>query len=165
MKRFIKIFMVILASFMLASCNLFDPEPKEFSGSGMTVTLTEDFAENSNIAAQFYLLSNDHFFMGNGEGKSLLSDYGVASLEDYIKLVLQTSKKTVDYKKYVNEDKTIFYYAYYTSEVEDVSYSYMLVTMEGSTKYYTMNFGCYTSTFDDDIKEMYMDWAKTIEVI
>ena len=37
----------------------------------------------------------------------------------------------------------ILKYAYYESVVEEQTFGYMLITMEGENHFYTMNFGCY----------------------
>lgn len=150
---------------LLSGCGLFSAKPKEFSESGMTITLTDDFAASENVMAQMYVVSKDHIFMGNGESKSTLSGYGYnnLSLNDYIGLVLSASKKEAEVKSY-SDDDTNFLYAYYQSTVEGKDYSYMLICMQGKDKFYAMNLGCFTKNFNDKTKDTYMEWAKTIRV-
>ena len=40
----------------------------------------------------------------------------------------------------------------------------MVITMEGISKFYAISFACLSTTFDDDVKAMYIKWAKTIKV-
>lgn len=103
--------------------------------------------------------------MGNVQSKAYLADQGYTNLTlfDYAELVLDSSNKDSAVNNYSDED-TYFKYAYYDNTVEGEDYSYMLVCMESDSKFYTMNFGCYTKNFNDDTKAMYLEWAKTIRV-
>lgn len=164
MKKIFTSLVILLLVGALAGCSLFAPEEKEFSQNGMTVTLDESFTKSENVAVQMYLLSNDHIFTGNGESKSTLADYGHTNLtlHRYTELVLASVNKKATINTY-DEDVT-FKYAYYEANVEGTEFAYMLVTMEGDSKFYSMNFGCLKKNFNDDTKEKYMEWAKTIKV-
>lgn len=165
MKKVLKSFICLMFILMLTGCSLFSAKPKEFSGNGMTVTLTSDFSVGKNVQVPFYVASDKHIFMGANESKSLLASNGYRNLtlEQYAELVIYIYKKNVKINTY-QDDETEFVYAYYDSTVSGVSYSYMMVCMEGDDSFYTMNFACFTKNFDDSTKELYMKWAKTIRV-
>jgi len=164
MKKIIKSFLYILLIVLLAGCSLFTAKAKDFSGSGMNITLTEDFVKSDNVLAQLYIVSSSHIFMGNGESKSVFIEYGYdLDLTDYANLVLETGKKDADVENY-SDSEIEFKYAYYESTVEGTDYSYMLVCMESQSKFYAMNFGCLSKNFNDKTKDQYFEWAKTIKV-
>lgn len=164
MKKVLFGFIILLFTFALTGC--FDEvEPKEFSEAGMSITLTDEFVQSEYVMAELYIVSKMHIFMGNGENKQIFVDqgYGELTLEEYAYLVLNFANKDVEVKEYSDND-TSFKYAYYESTVEGKVYSYMLVCMEGQSKFYTMNFGCLKKNFTDEVRDQYFGWAKTIRV-
>lgn len=157
---FIVAFLAI-SIFGLSAC--FKPKTKEFSGSGMTVTLTDDFVEKEVLQAQLYLESTKSIFMGNAETKAFLVDYGITDLRTYTQKVLELAGKTsVEIFEY-NEGGVRFDYAYYDATVDLNEFGYMLITMEGESNYYTMDFGCKKANLESN-KEQFMAWAKLIKV-
>jgi hypothetical protein len=165
MNKVLKSVVCLLFVLVLTGCSLFGGKPKEFSGGGMTVTLTDDFVLGENIQVNLYITSNKYMFVGLGESKSLLSSNGYYNIdtEMYARLVLANNSKNAKVLSYEDED-TSFNYAYYESTVSGVSYSYMMVCMEGKSKFYTMNFACFTKNYNDKTKDLFMKWAKTIRV-
>lgn len=165
MRKVLKINFIVLLIFFVSGCGLFGPREKEFNTEKISITLTSEFKEIEN--KQFYLVlsSNDHVFMANPESKDMLegAGYNNLTLEGYTSLVLSVNGKTTIVEKY-NDNDVSFCYAYYTSTVDGVTYMYMLVTMIGVKDYYTMNFSCVEKNFNSEVKEQYIDWAKTIKV-
>lgn len=149
--------MLIMVS-TLSSCA---SKPKEFSSNGITVTLTNKFKYGNDENAQVLLLTSKIGFMGNGEYKTSV---GVSDnqLEHYTQKVLNVSGKTADIMNY-DEDGVTFCYAYYTATAQNITFKYMLITKEGTSKYYTMNFWSKESEFDE-YKDQFLEWAKTIKV-
>jgi hypothetical protein len=160
MKRIMSLFFIFLLAIVLVGCK--SNNKKEFSQIGVTITLNDTFVEKEVIQAPFYLESKNHFFMANREAKTELLPYGITSIDAYIQAVLTNAGKSVSVKS-VNEDDVSYKYAYYTSTVGDQSFGYMLVVMEGENHFYTMNFGCLETNFDDS-KDLYTKWTKTITV-
>jgi hypothetical protein len=160
MKRILSVFFIFLFVFILVGCGKSDE--KEFSKAGVTITLNDSFVEKDAIQAPFYLESKDHFFMANREAKSGLRTYGITTLDTYVEAVLNNANKNVTIKSF-NEDGLSYKYAYYTSTVNEQTFGYMLIAMEGEDHFYTMNFGCLEDDFDDN-KDLYTKWTKTITV-
>lgn len=161
-KKTVLFIMIFVMTLSLASCGAAE---KEFSGSGMNVTLDETFIEKDVIQAPVYLESQKYIFMGIRETISSLSPYGIDDLESYVEAVLANNNHPdVDYQSMLDDEgNVLYYYAYYNATVEDMDFGYMLVAMEGETHYYTMNFGC----LEDDLessKDQFFTWAKTITV-
>lgn len=156
-KRVIILLVCLFSFFTITSCSLGE---KEFSNSGITITLNKSFYEKEIVQVPFYLESIDHIFMGMRESKGDLSN--ILNLEQYIKAVLSNNMKEADIN-YFDEDGVNFYYAYYTSVVDKRDYGYMLIAKEGAGHFYSMNFGCLEKNLDSN-KKQYIEWAKTIVV-
>jgi len=162
MKKALLVILLCITAF-ITGCN-FNPEPKEFSKDGITVTLTEAFKENDNDLHKVTYASTKVIFTGNYE---TLSDN--LTLLEYATKCLSYGDEASDATEY-NDDVTSFVYGTYENTVEDVilthdvTYKYMLICMKGeSGKYYCMNFGTTKDTFDD-YKDQIFEWAKTIKV-
>lgn len=159
MKKVMFIFVLVFSMFVLAGCKA---EDKEFTGSGITITLNDTFFEKDVVQAPLYLESLNHIFMGLRESKTQLASYNVDTLTEYIDAVLSNAGKNSTVETY-DEDGITFMYAYYEATVEDQEFGYMLICMEGTGHFYTMNFGCLKDKLDG-YKDQYLDWAKTIIV-
>ncbi|WP_026399815.1 hypothetical protein [Acholeplasma equifetale] len=157
MKKILVVITLLMGVF-LVSCE--ESNSKEFSKSGITITLTDDFYEKEIIAAPFYLESQDNIFMGNREDKSLFSS--MMTLERYTTLVLGQAEKTTDIEKYL-DDNIEYYYAYYEATVDGRTFGYMLVTLESETHFYLINFACLKSKLEGN-KDLYHSWARSIKV-
>ena len=155
--------LTLLGCFMLFfSLTACIAQEEVFTGEGITVTLTDAFYEVSVEGVPFYLESYNHIFMGLSESKSSLESYGVHDLESYMDAVLDASTKTLEVFSY-DQDGITFLYGYYTATVDENDFGYMIVVMEGTDYYYTMNFGCFEKNLEKN-KSLFMDWAKTIVV-
>lgn len=163
MKRLSLCLICCLFVFALAGCDWFSTPEKEFSGSGITITLNEDFNETETVLAPLYLVSLDDIFMGMRESKSLANQYGINSLQEYIEAVLTNGGKSNIETKTSDNDGATYVYAYYTNTADGEEYGYMLLCMESSTYFYSMNFGCLEENLEDS-KEKYHKWADTITV-
>lgn len=163
MKKFLIALLGVLSVFSMAGCDWFGPAEKEFSGSGITVTLTEEFVLTETVIVPFYLVSVDHIFMGMRESKSTLSPYGITNLDEYILAVLENGGHPEESTFASDETGATYRYAYYTSTVEGIEYGYMLVCMESDTYFYSMNFGCLEPHLESN-KTQYHEWADTIVV-
>lgn len=150
-----------LISLSMTACFL--SEPMEFSGSGITITLNDNFLEGTSDAVDFFLESTNHLFMGNRESKEDLTEYDIFTSEDYIEAMMDGIETASDIEFYT-DDETEFYYAYYTSTVDGDTFGYMIVVMEGDHYFYAMNFACFANRLEKN-KAQYLTWAKTIRVV
>lgn len=160
-KKSFMLLVFLLAVFSLSSCTL---KEKEFTGAGITITLNASFVEKETVLVPFYLESKDHIFMGMRESKTTLSQYGIRTLETYMNAVLANGGKGNAVVSTYDSDGIKFLYAYYHNTVEEIEYGYMLIAMEGTNHFYSMNFGCLTDDLEGN-KDLYIDWAKGIVVI
>lgn len=157
-KKLIVVLLVIICLCTLTSCKV---KPKEFSSEGITVTLTNKFRKMSVDNVDVSYISNKVGFAGLGEAKSLLKlDDG--KLYRYTEMVLDANNKSAEIYEY-NDGVVIFNYAYYVASVNDIAYKYLLVTKEGTNKYYSINFWTKLDDFSE-YKDQMLEWAKTIVV-
>jgi len=163
MKKFMILMLCMISIFALTGCDLFGPKEEDFTGSGITITLTEDFEMQQTVMYPFYLVSLDHIFMGMRESKSSLNAYSINTLQEYADAVMTNGGHDGETTNQSDADGTTYIYAYYTATVEDIEYGYMLVCMESSTYFYSMNFGCLEKDLEDS-KTQYHKWADTIIV-
>lgn len=159
MKRRLLLIVAFFFIIMLAGCV---KSEKTFSASGVTITLNKSFVEKEVIQAPFYLESKDHLFLASRESKSELSAFSITTLESYIKAVLKNANKTATIQT-VEEENLSYKYAYYTSTVNEQTFGYMLIVMEGKNHFYAMNFACLEKKLEGN-KDLYIKWAKTITV-
>ncbi len=159
MKKVFTLATAMLCLFTLTACK---PAVQEFSGSGITISLTEEFIEKEVIQAPFYLESTRHIFMGMRESKTDLTGINIHTLTEYIEAVMENGGVTAEVSTY-DEGDVLFMYAYYTKTVSEVQYGYMLLVMEGANYFYTMNFGCLQKNLEAS-KSQYLEWAATIVI-
>ncbi|MCK4551556.1 MAG: hypothetical protein KAU02_01470 [Tenericutes bacterium] len=163
MKKLILTLLCTFTLFAMTGCDLFEPEEKEFSEAGMTITLNEDFILTETVMAPLYLVSLDHIFIGLRESKDLVVSAGINNLQEYADTVL-TIGGHPDETTYNSEGDFTYIYAYYTASVDDIDYGYMLVCAEGDSYYYTMNFACLEDNLENN-KELYIGWADSIIIV
>jgi len=159
MKKILHISIFVCLTLTLISCDFSQTEPKEFSGSGITITLDDSFQEKNTMIVTFYLESFDYIFTGEREEKSLFVGSDIDNLEEYADAVLEYSGNN-DIEVLESEDGS-YLYAYYTAVVDEDEFGYMLVCMESNDYYYVMNFACFEDELEDN-KERFFDWADTI---
>lgn len=162
MKKIFLMLVIGLFGFALTGCDLFAPEEKVFSGSGMTITLNDNFVENDTVLVPLYLASMDYIFMGDREEKSLFVDTEINSLNDYAEAILELGGFT-DSTVYESAEGYEYLYAYYSATVDEDEFGYMLICMESDSYYYIMNLGCFLDDLEDS-KEQFIEWANTIVV-
>lgn len=157
-----KVFLMFVFSMLLFGLMGCSANPKEFSGSGITITLTDSFFKKDVIQAPFYLESQDHIFMGMRETKDSLSPYSIRTLSEYMSAVLENGGVTAEI--FTKDDGDVPYmYAYYSRTIGEMDFGYMLIVMEGENHFYTMNFGCLDEKLDDN-KDQYFNWVRTITI-
>lgn len=148
----------VLSLFVLVGCL---DSKKEFSGSGITITLDNSFKKKEVIQFPLYIESTKNIFMGNRESKEELLRY-VSDLRSYTALVLQNNNRVAEILESEDDDNK-YYYAYYYWTNDGIDYGYMLVTMEGKDHYYTMNFACFEKDLEKN-KTKFFKWIDTITV-
>lgn len=131
--------------------------PKEFSGSGMTITLTKAFEEveyqgftqcyESREAVVFML--KEEFSLVPG-----LEDY---TLEDYADLVL--SSNSIDAE--VKTENGVMYFTY-TSAPDGTTFYYMATLHKSSDAFWLIQFAT-PESMKDEYHSLFLEWAASVE--
>jgi hypothetical protein len=136
---------------------------KEFTGSGITITLNDDFTAKETVNIPLYLESFDTIFMGFREAMTDTSEIEIYTLIQYTQAVLDNNGHPNATVNTYDGDDIHYLYAYYSSTIDETSYGYMLICMAGEDYFYTMHFYCLDKNLEN-LKEQYIQWASTITV-
>lgn len=170
MKRIFKLFIAFFMSATLFACG--GTTPKEFKKEGITITLTSEFVEGSNINAQVLYTSNKEMFMGNRFLPSyypstiIIDKDDPTAFADYLRneAYLQYDNNPSDYStEETGNDGTKFAWIYYDNTVSSYTYTYMLVVKISDSYVYVMNFATLKSEFASH-SDNFMTYAKSIVV-
>ncbi|MGM9680466.1 MAG: hypothetical protein ACI3XR_03065 [Eubacteriales bacterium] len=163
MKKFLALILctvTLLTTLALASCS---ENTKEYSSSGITVTLPDSFVEKELIGYTYYLQSTDVIFAAVKEefsAATLIPGFKDYTLKQYADLVvtanLLTGIATV-------EETDGLTYLTYEKDVSGQTYFYIAPVFKGSDAFWLVNFGCFASD-KDEYSEKFIEWAKTIKV-
>ena len=154
MKRtFCVIICLLLTVSVLAGCSL--TSQKEFTCNGLTITLPGYFLDLSQedyaATATFLYGFNDVAVMGLQEEKSLLAEYDLElTLEEYGQLVIDGNGLDVTL-----DQKDGLYTFVYEAAVEETSYSYICVVLEGEDSYWCVQAYCPTEKYEKNRADMW----------
>jgi hypothetical protein len=133
--------------------------PKNFTVSGLTITLTDAFSEGKAQAFDVYLKSEDVIFAATEETSDELQSagYEINSLADYADEILTlkgASKNDLqvrnDYRYFVSKDT-----------VNGASYTYVRCIFKAADAYWVCEFACKTKNYDR-LSNKILSWADTI---
>ena len=160
MKKILLIICIFVLTFALTGCVVKD---EIFAGGGLTVKLTSEFKEYDSDKWDLYLENNDKVaFMSiryNKQSKFGEVELKNYSLKEYMNLTLTLNG--IDATTYVVEGPNgTFYYCYYTVGTD---YGYMMVTMENSNYFYTINLSAPYGSFQES-KPLLFQYASTIKI-
>lgn len=153
MKKTLILFSLLLSLF-LYSCSFFELEPKDFIYDDIQITLDESFKENEeekNCFISYYtvvVITHETF------------EYPL-TIKEYCSDVLKANNKESEVNE-CEEGLIPFAYATYSSVVNDIEYSYLLVCVKKNDTYYCINFATTTNLFEDKY-ESFFNWAKQIK--
>lgn len=167
MKKIILLFILALMTIALVGC---DEKTKEVTKGGVTITLPTTFKETETGYAQVYYLSSNAMFMANKFYKNNYQPsvrHSAQTLADYMRYDnnLKYNGESASYSRVETaDDGSEFAYLYYDNTVQNIEYTYMLVTKVSDTYCYIMNFASLKTDFEK-FKGYFLKYAKTIRVI
>lgn len=141
---------------------------KEFSKSGVTITLTSEFKKKESDNWLVYLDSKDCSFFATKQNKQTI-DLKMFNFEESIKgymmYIQNLNGLNVSKKELSGLYGNIIYsyYALHDFDNEKDLCTYMLMIMESENYYYTMNLCCDSDKFDD-MQLTFMKYAMSIKV-
>ncbi|MCH5320787.1 MAG: hypothetical protein J1E36_03430 [Eubacterium sp.] len=154
---FIISFAVVLSSFSGAA----KIAPKDFSSNGMTITLTNQFAETSMTGYTVCYDSKDVAVFALKEDFSLMDGFDNYTLEQYGELVLSNNPSASNCE--LKNDHGLTYFEYqFTNSQNNESYYYFTTLHKASDAFWIVQF--VTSEGDlQQYQETFVEWAQTIE--
>ncbi len=158
MKKFLLLLLVIALMLSLSSCV---ERSKEFSAEGITLTLTNEFKENTQEEYTVCYESDEVAVFVLKESFSLQEGFGDNSVNAYAKLVRSsnTNKKPSDI---VEEDGLVYFdYDYYNNDVNEM-YKYLTFMYKGHDAFWTVQFACPEELYDEKVDD-FKKWAQMVE--
>jgi hypothetical protein len=146
---------LLLCAVLLLTCGC-TAKPKTFTASGMTIELTEDFAEKEMVGFTAVYQSKDVFVFALKEEFEILGDS--MDLDEYADLVLEANQMDADVEHegehtYFTFDKTV--------SGKDMTYTAVLY--KGEDAYWMIQFACLSKDYDD-LKDTIFGYAASVEV-
>lgn len=144
--KYLALFMV-LAVMTFSGCIVPEAESKDFTAAGVTITLTEEFTEQSNNQQTAVWASTTEIVSVIKEDFEMLQTAGLSidmPITEYAQLVIDNNQLTAT----VNEDGDT---AYFTFELERVGkmMRYYAVTYRTDDAFWLIQFGAEADTFDE----------------
>lgn len=144
----------------LCSCStvLSEPEEKQFSKEGATITLTDEFTEKDLVSQTAYYESMDSIVVMLKEEFTLFEEAGYEdmTLSEYADLVIQANSLSAERKE--EEGLTCFTYE---KEQNGKNFEYYATVFKGPDAYWLIQFACETKNFDDFLPD-FQKWANSV---
>lgn len=164
MKKLVALAVLFVMVVTLTACggHVYDADPKEFTTSGMTITLTEAFRE---ITLERYTVcfdSSEVAVFGTRESFTAQGGFADITLEDYAIMVYNNNATKGPSDITEIEGLTTMEYAF-LNEAENVTYCYFLSMYRGATAFWLIQFACEESLYEE-YRPYFIEWAKTVDV-
>ena len=136
-----------------------DDDDKEFSKSGMTITLTDGFVEKDLVSQTAYYESTKAIVTALKEEFSLFEQAGYEdmTLEEYGNLVLTTNSFDTEM-----QHKNGLSYFTYEKSVSGKDFKYFATVFEGSDAFWLIQFASEQKNFDT-FQPKFEKWANSVK--
>ncbi len=137
------------------------PQEKQFSKSGLTITLTDEFSENDSSTMTALYSSQEYVVAVLKEEFTLLEQAGIAtdiSETEYAQIVL--TNNSIEGSP-TTEDGLVT--ISYEMEANGKNMSYWGVAKKGSDAFWLVQFVCESDIFEES-KPQFVEWAQTITI-
>jgi hypothetical protein len=133
--------------------------PRNFSVSGITITLTGDFSVGKANDFDVYIKSDDVIFAAMEETSDELQSAGleVNSLNDYIDAMLELRGASRNDLKVRND----YRYFVTTDTQSNVDYTHVSIALKNGDSYWICEFVCKTKDYKR-LSDKILGWADTI---
>ncbi len=158
MKKFLSLILAMVLLLAFASCG--KAQPKEFSSSGMTVTLTTAFRENTQAGYTVCYESSEVAVFILKESFSIQPGVENLTLDEYADLVRQ-SNASKSPSAIAKQDGFHTMEYDFLNEQENKTYSYYCTMFKGPDAFWLIQFACEEGDYDS-YKETFLGWAKTV---
>lgn len=150
---------LILCAVMLmtTACGL-AASPKTFSVSGLTIELTDAFAEKDIMGYTKVLQSLDTQVFILKEEFSLFAELGDVTFDDYIALVMEAN----GIESGLTQEDGLTYFTY-EFDANGHTYTYFTTLHEGSDAFWLVQFVCDATNYEK-LHSSFIQYAKSIKV-
>ena len=166
MKKIVSVLLVLAALLALSSCALigkvYDKAPATFTSNGLTITLTEAFAETDVENYTVCLASKAVVVLGLKEAFSLQEGFEDLTLDEYAVLARQSNASKSPSEISKENGLTSFEYSFFNAE-KNQTYKYFTVMLKGSDAFWMVQLACEESVYEEH-KPYMIEWAKSIQV-
>lgn len=161
MKRTLAILLVLATICALSACSehVYDAEPKVFTTSGITLTLTEAFQERG-MERYTACFSSEEVAVFVTKEKAINVDE--ITLQEYAAMVRHSNLDRTPGEVKEIDGLTTLEYSFY-NESSKATYCYFLSMYEGKTAYWLVQFAC-EDTLYEDCRPYFIEWAKSVQV-
>lgn len=160
MKRFVALLLIAVSVLALASCgSVIDADAKDFSGEGMTITLTEGFTETKMDGYTLCYDSKEIAVFALKESFSLAAGFGDYTLAEYADLVHTANAARNPGDITDIEGLTCMEY---TFDNNGTVYSYLSVMYKASDAFWLVQFTCKQADYEA-FKPHMITWAKSVK--
>ena len=158
MKKLLSLVLALVLMVALVSCG--EAQPKAFTSSGMTITLTTAFKENTQAGYTVCYESSKVAVFILKESFSLQAGVENLTLDEYADLVRQSnaSKSPTEIAK---QDGFCTMEYNFLNESENQTYSYYCTMFKGTDAFWLVQFACKEGDYAS-CKDTFVDWAKTV---
>ena len=181
MKKLLSILLLTVMLFTLVACGggdttttaattttttgpqkVYEKVPKQFSSSGMKITLTDAFIEATVPGYTVCYDSSDVAVVALKESFSLLAGLSGLSVEEYADLVHQSNASKSPTAVTKLDGLTVFEYDFLNTDLNQ-TYSYLTVMYKGSDAFWTIQFSTLKGQYTE-YRPYLINWAKTVNV-
>ena len=164
MKKVLALALLLAMTLSLVACGgrVYDADPKEFTSSGMTITLTDAFREITKERFTVCFDSSEVAVFGTRENFSAQGGFADISLQEYATMVYNNNatKGPGDITE-IDGLTTIEYQ--FLNEQENVTYCYFLSMYRGESAFWLIQFACREADYEA-YRPYFIEWAKTVDV-
>ncbi len=160
MKKLIALLMAVLMLASLAACGA--PKEKEFTNSGLTITLNDSFTEKSYEGYTVCYDSKNVAVFVLKEGFSLLAGLENYTLKQYADLVFAANSARNPSAITEVEGLTTFEYTFLNTE-DNTTYKYFTTMFKGDDAFWTIQFCCAADKYNT-YKADFIKYAHSVDV-
>lgn len=159
MKKLLSLLLVLATLLALSSCG--EAAPKDFSSNGMTITLTDDFKENTQQGYTVCYESSDVAVFVLKESFSLQQNLGELTLDEYAEVVrnVNSSKSPTEISK--ADGLTSMEYSFFNENMNQ-NHKYFCTMFKSSDAFWLVQFVCIEDVYDTHM-DSFLNWAKSIK--
>ena len=164
MKKFTALLLAVVMLFALTGCmkKAYEYNPKEFSKSGMTITLTEAFRVYNDDLGDILIAyeSKEVLVSVLKEEFASVEGFGDFTVDEYAELWVTANK---EYSPETPKTADGLVQTKYTADVDGTNFVYFTVMFKGPDAFWTFQFACVEKNYENYAPH-FVQWAKSVKL-